>query len=81
MASPVFSSGKEFQPNAKFDQMNAPVTAEQLQQQFDMPAATPTQMDRMTYEGTVTKTALIALGTGMAAVPGYLFPTTSGRWV
>jgi len=81
VASPVFSSGKEFQPNAKFDQMNAPVTAEQLQQQFDMPAATPTQMDRMTYEGTVTKTALIALGTGMAAVPGYLFPTTMGMWV
>ena len=35
----------------------------------------------MTYEGTVTKTAVIAIGTGMAAVPGYLFPSTTGMWV
>ena len=81
MASPVFSSGKEFQPNAKFEQMNAPVTAEQLEQQFNAPAATPTEMNRMTYEGTVTKTALIALGTGIAAFPGYMYPTTIGMWV
>lgn len=81
MASPVFSNGKEFQPNATFDQMNAPVSAEQLQQQYNMPSATPTQMDRMTYEGTVTKTALIALGTGLAAFPGYMFPSYLGMWV
>lgn len=76
MASPVFSSGKEFQPNAKFDQMNQPVTAEQLQAQFDLPSATPAQMDRMTYEGTINKTALIVIGTIIAAAPGYLFPNT-----
>ena len=81
MASPIFSSGKEFKPDATFEQMNAPVTAEQLQQQYDAPAATPQQMGRMTYEGTVTKTAVIAIGTGMAAVPGYLFPSTAGMWV
>jgi uncharacterized YccA/Bax inhibitor family protein len=74
VASPVFSSGKEFQPNAKFDQMNQPVTAEQLQAQFDLPSATPAQMDRMTYEGTINKTALIVIGTMIAAVPGYMFP-------
>ena len=74
MASPVFSSGKEFQPNAKFEQMNAPVTAEQLEQQFNAPSATPAQMNRMTYEGVTGKTALIAIGAFIAAVPGYLYP-------
>lgn len=81
MASPVFSSGKEFQPNARLEQMNQPVSAEQLQQQFDMPSATPAQMDRMTYEGTISKTALIAIGTFIAAVPGYMFPSMVGMWV
>ena len=81
MASPVFSSGKEFQPNAKFEQMNAPVTAEQLEQQFNAPAATPQQMGRMTYEGVTGKTALIAIGAFIAAVPGYLYPSLMGMWV
>lgn len=81
MASPVFSSGKEFQPNATFDKMNAPVSAEQLQQQFDAPAATPAQMGRMSYEGTITKTALIGIGTIIAAFPGYMFPNYAAMWV
>lgn len=81
MASPVFSSGKEFQPNARFDQMNQPVSAEQLQAQFDLPSATPVQMDRMTYEGTTTKTALIGIGTIIAAIPGYLFPNMALMWI
>lgn len=80
MASPVFSSGKEFQPNAKFDQMNQPVTADQLQAQFDLPSATPAQMDRMSYEGTISKTALIVIGTMLAAAPGYLFPNTMAMY-
>jgi uncharacterized YccA/Bax inhibitor family protein len=74
VASPVFSSGKEFQPNAKFEQMNQPVTAEQLQAQFELPSPSAAELNRMTYEGTISKTALIVIGTMIAAVPGYLFP-------
>lgn len=81
MASPVFSSGKEFQPNARFEQMNQPVSAEQLQAQFDLPSATPQQTGRMTYEGTISKTAMIGIGTMVAAIPGYLFPNAIGMWV
>lgn len=81
MASPIFSSGKEFKPDATFEQMNAPVTAEQLEQQFNAPAATPQQMGRMTYEGVTGKTALIAIGAFIAAVPGYLFPNLAAMWV
>jgi len=81
VASPIFSSGKEFKPNATFDQMNAPVTAAQLEQQFDAPAATPQQMGRMTYEGVTGKTALIAIGAFIAAVPGYMFPNMTAMWV
>lgn len=81
MASPVFSSGKEFQPNAKFDQMNQPVTAEQLQAQFDLPSPSAAEMNRMTYEGTITKTALIVIGTMIAAIPGYMFPNYPAMWI
>ncbi len=81
MASPIFSSGKEFKPNATFEQMNAPVTAAQLEQQFDAPAATPQQMGRMTYEGVTSKTALIAIGAFIAAVPGYLYPNYAAMMV
>ena len=80
MASPVFSSGKEFKPNAKFEQMNQPVSTEQLEAQFNLPSATPVQMDRMTYEGTISKTALVVIGTMIAAVPGYMFPNTMAMW-
>jgi uncharacterized YccA/Bax inhibitor family protein len=81
VASPIFSSGKEFKPDATFEQMNAPVTAEQLEQQFNAPAATPQQMGRMTYEGVTGKTALIAIGAFIAAVSGYLFPNLAAMWV
>ena len=81
MASPIFSSGKEFKPNATFEQMNAPVSAQQLQQQFDAPAATPQQMGRMSYEGVTSKTALIAIGAFIAAVPGYLMPSLAAMWI
>ena len=81
MASPVFSSGKEFKPNATFEQMNAPVSAEALEAQFNLPSATPEQTGRMTYEGTITKTALVAIGLGIAAIPGYMFPNTPAMWI
>jgi uncharacterized YccA/Bax inhibitor family protein len=81
VASPVFSSGKEFQPNAKFDQMNQPVTADQLQAQFDLPSPTAAEMNRMTYEGTINKTALLVIGTILAAAPGYLFPSVMLMWI
>src|SRR3954465_1069961 len=81
VASPIFSSGKEFKPNATFEQMNAPVSAQQLEQQFDAPAATPQQMGRMSYEGVTSKTALIAIGAFIAAVPGYLMPSLAAMWI
>jgi uncharacterized YccA/Bax inhibitor family protein len=81
VASPIFSSGKEFKPDATFEQMNAPVSAAQLQQQFDAPAATPQQMGRMSYEGVVSKTAIIAIGAFIAAVPGYVIPNLMAMWI
>jgi uncharacterized YccA/Bax inhibitor family protein len=81
VASPVFSSGKEFKPNATFEQMNQPVSPEQLQAQFDLPSATPQEMGRMTYQGVTSKTALIAIGAFIAAVPGYMFPNIMAMWV
>jgi len=80
VASPVFSSGKEFKPNATFAQMNAPVSAEALEAQFNLPDAEPQRPGVMTYEGTITKTALIALLVGLAAVPGVLFPHYAAMW-
>lgn len=74
MASPVFSSNNAFQPGQTVDVNGKPVSAEQLQQQFDQPAADAHQMGRMTYEGVISKTAGLLLLTFLVAIPGFMFP-------
>lgn len=76
MASPVFRSGKEFKSNATFDQQGNVVTVDQLEAQYGAPSATAVDTGRMSYEGTIAKTAGIAILAGIVAVPGYLFPNT-----
>ena len=81
MSSPVFSGGSEFKPGATFDQQGNAVTADQLQQMYDAPSATAVDTGRMSYEGTIAKTAGIAILTMLAAAPGYMFPNVAGMWI
>ena len=74
MASPVFSSNNAFQPGQTIDVNGQQVSAEQLQQQFEQPAADAHQMCRMTYEGVITKTASLLLLACLVAIPGVMFP-------
>ena len=73
MASPVFSSSSAFKPGATYDQNGAPVSAADLDAQYDAPSAGPVDMGRMTYEGVISKTAGMVLLAFLAAVPGYMF--------
>ena len=59
MANPYFTNNDAFAP----DKPGRAVSVETLEHQWDAPSATPFDMGRMTYEGTVVKTAglLIAL--------------------
>lgn len=74
MASPVFSSNKAFQPGQTVDVNGQPVSAADLQSQFDQPAADAHQMGRMTYEGVISKTAMLLVLAFVLAIPGYVFP-------
>jgi uncharacterized YccA/Bax inhibitor family protein len=60
MANPVFSRSPIFSDKAAAKAAAAPAipTAGQLQQQYDVPSATPDEMGRMTYEDTIVKTAI-----------------------
>ncbi len=79
MPSPVFRS-KEFKPGATYDEQGNAVTAEQLQAHFDAPSATSVDTGRMSYEGTIAKTAGIAILVGIAAVPGYMYPNVGAMF-
>ncbi|WP_084078999.1 Bax inhibitor-1/YccA family protein [Demequina sp. NBRC 110057] len=82
MASPVFSSSNSaFKPGATINQDGSTVTAEDLQSQFDAPSATSHDMGRMTYEGVTTKAAGMIVLAFIAAIPGYLFPSTAGLFI
>ncbi|MDN4477611.1 Bax inhibitor-1/YccA family protein [Demequina lignilytica] len=65
MASPVFSSSKEFKADPLLAQQS---TAEDLQRQYEAPSATPGYADdRMSYRGVVNKgvgLGLVTLGLG-----------------
>lgn len=68
MASPVFSSSKEF----KADPLLAQPGAQDLQRQYDQPAGTPGYVaeDRMSYRGVINKTTglgVVTLGAGAAS--------------
>lgn len=72
-SNPAFRN-PAFQQGAQLQQAPAVMTAEQLQQMYNQPAATPVQTDRMTVEDTVAKTA-VSFGILLAAaVVGWLFP-------
>ncbi|HWM33122.1 MAG TPA: Bax inhibitor-1/YccA family protein [Pseudolysinimonas sp.] len=60
MANPVFSRSPIFNDKAAAKAAAAPPvpTAGQLQQQYEVPSATPDEMGRMTYEDTIVKTAV-----------------------
>lgn len=74
MASPVFSSNNAFQPGGTIDMNGQPVSADQLQQQFDQPAADAQQMGRMGYDGVIAKTAALLVLAFVTAIPAFLFP-------
>lgn len=74
MANPVFSRSPIFNDKAAARAAAAPPvpTAGQLQQQYEVPSATPDEMGRMTYEDTIVKTA-IGFGVLLAgAVVGWM---------
>ena len=55
----------------------APLTAEQLNAQFQAPPASPDQMDRMSYEDTIAKTAGLfgsVLVGGLSSISAQMYP-------
>ncbi|WNM25058.1 Bax inhibitor-1/YccA family protein [Demequina capsici] len=75
MANPFFTQSKDFTPEAL--QRQGEADAQTLQATFDLPAAQPAEIGRMSYEGTILKTfgALILLG--IAAAASYMAPVES----
>jgi uncharacterized YccA/Bax inhibitor family protein len=74
MANPVFSRSPIFNDKAAARAAVAPPvpTAGQLEQQYQVPSATPDEMGRMTYEDTIVKTA-VSFGVLLAgAVVGWM---------
>lgn len=74
MANPVFSRSPIFNDKAAARVAVAPPvpTAGQLEQQYQVPSATPDEMGRMTYEDTIVKTA-VSFGVLLAgAVVGWM---------
>jgi len=78
--SPAFSQngGRQFS-----QQQGSPVgydgmTAEQLQQLYTQPSAGPDQTDRMTYEDTITKTAIAFAVVVIGAAIGWFVPALAG---
>ncbi|WP_062203541.1 Bax inhibitor-1/YccA family protein [Demequina salsinemoris] len=72
MANPFFTQSKDFTPEAL--QRQGAAEAEQLQATFDLPAAQPAAIGRMSYEGTITKTFGSLIVLGLAAAATYLAP-------
>ncbi|MCU1546716.1 MAG: hypothetical protein JWP30_1816 [Homoserinimonas sp.] len=78
MANPAFSNSPAFASGAKAAQLQrrqpASVSAEQLNDLYSRPAATPVETDRMTYEDTIVKTLIaFAILVATAAV-GWVVP-------
>jgi uncharacterized YccA/Bax inhibitor family protein len=81
VASPVFNTDSAFKPGKTVDVNGKPVTAEDLQHQYDMPAAGPVETGRMSYEGVISKTAGMVILAFITAIPGYMFFNFAGLMV
>ena len=79
MANPVFSRSPIFSAKAAARAASAPPvpSAGQLQQQYDVPSASPDEMGRMTYEDTIVKTAVSFGVLLVGAVIGWLIGSPS----
>lgn len=73
VASPVFSAGDEFKHGTTYTRNGETVSPDELQQQFDQPAAGPVETGRMSYEGVISKTSGMILLALLVAIPGYMF--------
>jgi len=80
-SNPGFSQSPAFSQNGgrQSGQQGSPVgydgmTAEQLQQLYTQPSAGPDQTDRMTYEDTITKTAIAFAVVVVGAAIGWFVP-------
>lgn len=82
MSNPIFSNSPAFSPKAAQRQAArdaavaaVPIpSAAQLDSHFALPDATATQMDRMSYEDTIVKTAISFLVLVIGAAVGWFFP-------
>lgn len=82
MSNPVFSNSPAFSPKAAQRQAAkdaaaaaVPIpSAAQLDEHFALPDATATQMDRMSYEDTIVKTAVSFLVLVVGAAVGWFVP-------
>jgi uncharacterized YccA/Bax inhibitor family protein len=75
MANPVFNNSPIFSDKAAQRRVAVapPVpTASELQQQYEVPSATPDEMGRMTYEDTIVKTAVSFAVLVAGAVVGWM---------
>ena len=73
MASPVFSSTSAFKPGQTIDVNGRPVSASDLQHQYDAPAAGPVDTGRMSYEGVISKASGMVILALITAIPGFMF--------
>jgi uncharacterized YccA/Bax inhibitor family protein len=74
MANPVFNNSPIFgtKANSRFAGAPPVPTAGDLQQQYEVPSATPDQMGRMTYEDTIVKTVISFAVLLVGAVLGWV---------
>src|SRR5262249_34114651 len=61
-------------PPAPPAEQQAAMSPQALQELYNRASATPTQMERMTYDGVIIKTALTLLLVVIGGVVGFLFP-------
>ncbi len=75
--SPAFNDKAAQRAAAKDAAVPAVPTPDQLQQHFDLPAATAAQTGRMSYEDTIAKTAISFLVLLVGAAIGWFFPVVA----
>lgn len=70
-SNPAFTSSAVFNGRAAAP---AAVSAEQLQELYGRPSATPVETDRMSYEDTIVKTVIAFVFVAAGAVVGWILP-------